>query len=73
MKKPDVLVILLSIPLTLKGGTTGPSDDEIFLLIIPVVLLLLYLSFSFAIKKFKEMLQNWKEMLHLLDHENGFS
>jgi len=43
MKKLTLgFIIFLSITCTCLGGTAGPSDDGIFLLIIPVILFILY-------------------------------
>jgi hypothetical protein len=55
------------------GGTAGPSDDEIFLLIIPVILFILYLGIPAIIKFLKEKIAEWKEKTHLANHDNGIA
>lgn len=51
------LTILLS-PIVLYAGTAGPSDDEIWLLIIPATLLILFIGipplYRFIVKRISE-------------------
>jgi len=56
-----------------RGGTAGPSDDEIFLLIIPVILLILYIGIPVIIKFLKEKSAEWKDKIHIANHENGIA
>jgi len=56
-----------------KGGTAGPSDDEIFLLIIPIILLILYLGIPVIMKFLKGKIVKWKEKTHVANHENGIA
>ena len=72
MKKRILLTIhIFSFASFCKGGTAGPSDDEIFLLIIPVILLILYLGIPAIIKFLKEKIPEWREEIHVTNHENG--
>lgn len=64
---------LFSFTLLLKGGTAGPSDDEIFLLIIPIILVILYLGIPAMMKFLKEKISEWKEKTHVANHENGIA
>ncbi len=52
-----------------RGGTAGPSDDEIFLLIIPLVLFILYLVIPATIKFLKKKIAEWKEKIDVTNHE----
>lgn len=58
--KTLTVTILLS-PIFLYAGTAGPSDDEIWLLIIPATLLILFIGipplYRFIIKRISE----WRE------------
>ncbi len=66
-------LIFLSFPCLCKGGTAGPSDDEIFLFIIPVILLILYLGIPAILRFLKERIAEWKEKAHVANHENGIA
>jgi len=64
---------IISFACLCKGGTAGPSDDEIFLLIIPLILFILCLGIPVIIKFLREKIAEWKEKEHLKNHENGIA
>ena len=72
MKKPIFVWTILFYGTSIcHGGTAGPSDDEIFLLIIPVILFILYLGTPHLVNFLKRKITEWKEIEHLTNHENG--
>ena len=74
MKKRILLTIhIFSFASFCIGGTAGPSDDEIFLLIIPLILFILYIGISVSIKFLKKKVAEWKETIHIANHENGIA
>jgi hypothetical protein len=65
--------IIFSVTCICFGGTAGPSKDEIFLLIIPVILFILYLGIPVIVKFLRKKINEWKENQHLTNHENGLA
>ncbi len=69
------LTILLS-PIVLYAGTTGPSDDEIWLLIIPATLLILFIGiphlYRFILKRISEWKARYYHSSNTEIFENGF-
>jgi len=68
-----ILIYFCSFACLCRGGTAGPSDDEIFLLIIPVILCILYLGVPAIVKFLKEKINAWRERTHIPNHHNGFT
>jgi len=64
---------IISFACLCKGGTAGPSDDEIFLLIIPLILFILYLGIPATVKILKKKINEWRERTHIPNHDNGFT
>jgi hypothetical protein len=71
MKRKSLIILFCLVSISCPGGTAGPSDDEIYLLIIPLILLTLYLGIPPIIKFLRTKFFEWRER-HLINHENGF-
>ncbi|MCK4345751.1 MAG: hypothetical protein KAX05_10745 [Bacteroidales bacterium] len=67
--------ILLS-PIVLYAGTAGPSDDEIWLLIIPATLLILFIGIPPLYRFIKKKISEWRTRYYHSPNseifENGF-
>ena len=61
-QKTFTIAILFSSP-ALYAGTAGPSDDEIWLLIIPATLLILFIGIPPLYRFIKKKISEWKESL----------